>query len=224
MENPWLEITKSGKFILESDISIIEEFNNKNKKNSKVQIKTDLFPEPFVGNINAPIVLLSLNPGFSRADYKFYSTPPAKQIWVNNIQHKQNEYPFFLIDPIFNKSRNGFDWWTERLKDLIYVYGAKKLSQALLCIEFFPYHSEKYKDIGKILDSQKYAFYLVKEAMQRKAIIIITRSKNKWFDQVEGLDSYNNLHFLNSSQSIYITSNNCPTGFKKIIDVLESKV
>lgn len=76
--NPWneaeidawqatLNAGKSGEFILKADADVIASYNRKCKKEGDL-IQTHLLPQPFIGNPEAPIWILTQNPGYSEID------------------------------------------------------------------------------------------------------------------------------------------------------------
>lgn len=219
MKNPWINIIGLSNKIYSDDLEQINKFNKK-YGNTEFEIKTDLYPEPYIGNPLSPIILLNLNPGYSEKDYYFYNNQYARQVWEKNILHQTLKYPFYLIDPKLKELGCGYSWWIKKLKEPIDTWGIKKVANNFCCIEYFPYHSLKYKPLKSILESQKYNFYLVENAIKRNAVIILMRSKKLWFNAVHEISSYKNLHSLNSNQSVYISKNNCPTGFDAINSIL----
>ena len=60
MNNPWRHLPDIPPFVLDSDRRAIEEFNASASADTHVHL--DLLPEPFLGNKDAPVVLLNLNP------------------------------------------------------------------------------------------------------------------------------------------------------------------
>lgn len=221
MKNPWPKLIKTGNYILDSDLDIVREFNKKFRYNPDYQIKTNLPPEPFIGDKSAPIVLLDISPGFSRSDYYFYKEIKGTKIWQKNLKHIKNEYPFFMLDPHFSNKKSGFDTWTKKLRDLIYFYGAKKISRSIFCINYFPYHSKKIGPLLNKLPSQKYSFYLVNDSINRKAVIILLSGKKHWLREIPDLVNYKNLFISNVPRNTSITPKNFPTGFSVITNILE---
>ena len=76
--NPWneaeikawkniLKTGKSGEFILKADVDVIASYNRE-CKNEENRIQTHLLPQPFIGNPEAPIWILTQNPGYSEID------------------------------------------------------------------------------------------------------------------------------------------------------------
>lgn len=56
------------------------------------------------------------------------------------------------------------------------------LANKMAMIQFFPYHSNKFKYSKQYLPSQEYNFSLVLEAMANKKLIVCLRSFKKWED------------------------------------------
>ena len=132
------------------------------------------------------------------------------------------------MDEQYSKSS---DYWVKKLKPLTSISTNEKVAKNICTIQFFPYHTQKYKSIHKILfkekdfdnylPSQKYNFQLVKDAISRNAIIIIARSKKIWFEAIPELENYENLHFTNSYLNTIMSENNLPSAFPEILEKLK---
>ena len=59
-----------------------------------------------------------------------------------------------------------------------------------MCIEYFPYHSEKYKPTTPLISSQHYGFSLARQALESGKMIVVMRRHNLWLAQVPELGSY----------------------------------
>jgi hypothetical protein len=225
MGNPWEKLPKERDFVLESDKELILAFNEK-VKNEDHKIHLELLPEPYLGNPDAEIILLNLNPGFSTDDLNLHRhNDYFVSATMANLLHIEQEYPFYFLDPEIVKARGrdqrGRDrWWNRILGDLIGHYGAAAVANHVFCIEFFPYHSKKYKALRDVVPSQHYSFSLVRKAIQRGALIVLMRSKSKWLKAVPELADYE-YYELSSVQSAYVTRNNLPGGFDKIVEILK---
>jgi hypothetical protein len=217
MHNPWAELPSQPPFVLPSDRLAIDEFNA--SADGLHKIRTEVLPEPFLGPLDTKVVLLNLNPGFDDRDQSLYEQSCGRAAWQKNIRHQPLDYPFYLLDPQF-KAWPGPRWWLRKLKEPIEISNVKTVANQICCIEHFPYHSTKYKDIPGVLDSQKYSFYLVERAIDRNAIIILMRGEKLWCEAVPRLGSHNNLFRLNSHQNVAISRNNCPMGFPAIEQIL----
>lgn len=164
MNNPWKNLPETGPFLLESDREQILSFNEKVKPIVKIQ--HHVFPEPYIGNPKAPIILLNLNPGYADEDIAYYQDEFVFSLWKKNLLHEMMEYPFYILHPDFDQELGGTKWWRRRLRQMIEICGVKKVANHICCIEYFPYHSVKFKPQKSILESQKYNFELVQNAIK----------------------------------------------------------
>jgi hypothetical protein len=231
MKNPWIEFVENldeTNLVLKEDKAVIDRFNQSTTETYKVH--TEIMPAPFMGNVqSAPILLLLLNPGYDEKEeikgyYKEY-----KPFWKKEIQHIQSipELPLFCLDEKYIEYSN---YWHNKLKPLTSKTSKEKVAKNICQIQFFPYHSKKFKSISKkiltengsdqYLTSQKYNFYLVEKAMERNAIIIILRSKKMWFEAIPDLKKYENLYFTKSYLNTILSENNLSDTFPKIINIL----
>lgn len=186
MQNPWLDLPESPPYVLQEDFEAIRRYNRASKDMHFVELR--MLPEPFLGCPNAPVVLLNLNPGVGEEDIEQHQQPDFIELSRQNLSHVDDvDYPFYLINPNIQQSP-GYQWWYKRLRQLIEDCGHQKVAKSVLCVELFPYHSEKYKAID--VQSQDYSFYLVQQAMVRQAVIIQMRSRELWFKQIPELQSY----------------------------------
>jgi hypothetical protein len=231
MKNPWIEFVENldeTNLVLKEDKAVIDTFNQ--SANDTFKVHTEIMPAPFMGNVqSAPILLLLLNPGYDEKEeikgyYKKY-----KPFWKNEIQHIRSipELPLFCLD---EKYIEYSDYWNNKLKPLTLKKNKEKVAKNICKIQFFPYHSQKFKSISKkifvkdgtdnYLKSQKYNFYLVEKAMERNALIIILRSRKMWFEAIPKLEKYENLYFTNSYLNTILSENNLGETFPKIINIL----
>lgn len=214
MRNPWLEINADPPYLLKNDLQEIDTFNQKYRK-TDYEIQPELIPEPYIGNFNSNIVLLNLNPGCSVENYKEHSEPIFKSILLKNLSNINQSFPFYYLNPELSHVR-GAIWWSKMLRGLVERFGPKNVSNNLLCVEFFPYHSKKYRHISRKLESQKFNFDLVHQAIHSHRLIIIMRSKKIWEEAIPALTKYNKVFALKNPQNVCITKNNCPDGFPLI--------
>lgn len=213
MINPWQTLPKQAPFALESDLQSILEFNKSATPDTLVHL--ELLPEPFIGNLNAPIVLLALNPGFSPDDPKTHLDNQFIKVSRSNLKNDDSEYPFFFLNPKIEAP--GREWWEQKLSRLIAAKGREAVARKLLCVEYFPYHSRKFAHTNLRVPSQVFTFELVYSAIRRNALIVLLRSAKLWFKSVPELETYKRLYRLNSSQNVMITPANCPNGYDKIL-------
>jgi hypothetical protein len=130
------------------------------------------------------------------------------------------DFPFYYLNPTFDNP--GQVWWWRKLKPLVEKCGREEVSRCVLCVEYFPYHSSRF-DRSKVsghaslnLESQEYGFDLVREALRRKAFIVIMRSERLWLERVPALEGHPWKCTLNSVQNPAISSRNCAR-FREVI-------
>jgi len=209
---PWQFLPRTSPFVLSGDKEIISRFNQTAVDDYRVQL--DALPEPYFGDRNASVVLLGLNPGYDDKDPVVHSDPGFQTLLRNNYLHQPAEYPFYFLNP--NYENPGRDWWEKKLKPLLIRVPRIKLAKSLFCVEYFPYHSRKYSHAKLALSCQQYGFSLVREAMQRQAVIVLMRASKLWRSTIPELNDYPGLCTLNSPQNVVISERNCP----KFDDVL----
>ena len=219
MDNPWRHVPQQPPYVLPPDLPAVTSFNQRVGEDH--QIHAELLPEPYLGDPTAPIVLLNLNPGFSEHDHLLLDDPLGQALSRKNLLHQPMDYPFFLLDPRIAYAP-GAKWWKARLGALIRLVGVEAVAHKICCVEYFPYHSRKYGDLGHIIESQRYGFHLVEQAIERRALIVAMRSRRFWCEQVPRLSTYNQLHACSNWRRPYISSGNLPATFTTIEHILRS--
>jgi hypothetical protein len=102
-------------FVLQEDKSLLEDFNTRTGPDRQVHFDKTL-PEPFVGPKDAPVVLLSNNPGVGRgAGIK--KDPAFRDMMRANLEHRPLDYPFVYLAPSVAGPHR--QWWVRKLKHLI---------------------------------------------------------------------------------------------------------
>lgn len=237
MENPWKKLINEinqegfdGNYVLKEEQAIVERFNKK-INNDLYKIHTQIMPAPFMGDVvKAPIVILMLNPGYTKEEDKVGYYNKYQDWWINEVQHipTKSNFPFFALEEEYSKSS---PYWATKLKPITLLSPTEKVAKNICNIQFFPYHTEKYRNIHKnlynaesfdnYLPSQEYNFQLVKNAIARNAIIIITRSKKMWLKAIPELENYENSYSTNSYLNTIISKKNLPLAFPKILEKLQ---
>jgi hypothetical protein len=231
MQNPWIDLPTTAPYVLESDRAAIDNFNNDPKTTEQTHIFLDMFPLPFLGAKDAPVVLLNLNPGYVldgviREDGKKVRDLEiaADQILADtirrNLAHEPLDYPFYLLDPKSRKAEaGGNEWWSRKLKYLIAECGQQRLANKVLCVEYFPYHSNRanWFHTSASVSSQQYSFQLVRNAMERNALIVIMRSSRVWLNTIKELENYENKCTLRNPQNVIVSRGNCPDFYDNIV-------
>ena len=220
MLNPWLDLPRFGPFVLPDDDAAITSFNQTATELMKVH--RELLPEPFLGDPKAPVVLLSLNPGFSDDDAGCHADPTFSRLSRANLEHGASDHPFYLLHPSIRGP--GRNWWDQRLGRLLEATAREIVARRVLCVEYFGYHSKRFAHQRLRLSSQDYGFFLVRQAIARRAVIVLTRSRQLWFEAVSELEAYSRLFLLRSVQNTTIRPRNCPSGFSDIVAALKESV
>lgn len=211
MTNPWLALPTTAPYVLPAEHNKIERFNHAYPE-PDYRIRLNVLPEPYIGNPQAKVVILSLNPGYDETDPDWHARPDFRSSLVANLRHEPEAYPFYPLNPAYSGS-GIHKWWRSKLNDLIRDTSLSTIAHNVLCVEWFPYHSIKYKAMpkgisGGLLPSQAYAISLVTAAVDRGATLIAMRRYQDWAQQVPGLRAYDKVHHLRSPQSGHLSSNN----------------
>ena len=78
-----LNAGQSGEFILKADADVIASYNRECRKEEN-RVQTNLLPQPFIGNPEAPIWILNQNPGYCEIDhYEMLGEKIETQEWMN---------------------------------------------------------------------------------------------------------------------------------------------
>lgn len=221
MENPWKALRNEPPFVLDCDEEAIKKLNKKYDDKHPKFIHTELPPEPFSGNKDAPLVLFSFHPGFNRNDHLFMVEDKNFYESMRKTRlHESQEYPFYhLNDDVAYRENPGLDYWSKRFvkhvsngtKDNIYY----KCANSIFLLQYFPYKLKTYdssrqynESPHKILPWQRYAFYLLQEAMHRDATIVVMCYREKWNTAVRTwADSKQAINELNGYKNIFYCRN-----------------
>lgn len=215
MNNPWLDLPETAPYVLPQDHHRIAVFNR--TADDETFIRLGMMPEPFLGNPAAPLVVLNLNPGFNPLAVR-NETQEFYALSRNNLHHEGGDYPFYLLTPSLDVP--GRSWWEKKLSHLIRAKGVKAVADGLLCVEYFPYHSTKFRHSKLRVPSQQYSFGLVRSAMARNAVIVVMRGEKLWSMALPELATYPRVYRLRNPQNVVITPNNCPEGYANILGAL----
>lgn len=178
VENPWKK-TDRPNFYLEEDAKKIKVFNESLGKHP-LYIDLELMPEPYIGNPKANVIFLFTNPGLKGNENDNYEKfPDFRKVLEKNLTHDNTDYPYFYLDPKFEKTDGG-KWIRKRMSKIIDKIGDKELSEKIFTIQLHPYHSNEFKEFKEPLEGHNYSMHLLSEAIKRKALIVFTRSHSEW--------------------------------------------
>jgi hypothetical protein len=211
--NPWLALPTKPPFVLPDDWEIIEKFNRKNTKKN-LTLQTEMLPEPFVGSLDAPLVILLQNPGdgSSKKDRALHRQADFQRRVRACHRQEVVPYPHYFVDP---KEKGPGGEWTKKwvLKELIADFGHSTVALGVVFLELVPYHSKNFAHSGLDLPSQDFTLQALQRAIRREATIIIAMGNGDgWIKAVPALDNYR-LLFRTSSlmggPGACISRNNC---------------
>ena len=210
--NPWSALPAVAPFVLPSDAPAVEAFNQ--RAAAPLRVETSLLPEPFVGRVEAPVILLTLNPGVSAGDFALHEDPAFQERVLGCHRQEKSPYPNYYLDP--EVSGPGAAWVRRIARPLLNEFGDEVVANALTLVEFFPYHSERFAHGKLTVPSQRYTFALVRAAIERGAAIFITRGRELWYAAVPGLRDYRRSFLTRSVQNVVISPRNCPDGYAAV--------
>jgi len=217
--NPWSNLPDEAPYVLPCDFGKVRKFNKGRRANDPRKIKTRLLPEPFLGNPDAPVVILGLNPGFNKKAFRQHRRPDFAKRLRSNLMHDsvdRSGCPLYLIDDVLlpHPKEPGRKWWDRVLRKWIDDpdIGRQAVAHGVFCVEFFPYHSKKFGHSRLKLKSQEYSFSLVRRAMDRDAVIVVLWGYRYWKEAIAELSSYPRLFRMKSRQNPVISQKNCSQG------------
>lgn len=208
IQNPWLHLPTSPPFVLEADKNAVLRFNQKARPEHAIRL--ELLPEPFIGRPSAPIVLLGLNPGFDPEDETHHRDPTFYSLSRKNLAHELEDHPFYLLHPSLRAP--GTCWCERRLSGFLARVPPACVANAVLCVEYFPYHWLKF-GARLSVPSHQYSFSLVRRALGRQALVIVLRSIRLWEAAIPELARYPHKYVLRSAQNATVSERNCPGGY-----------
>lgn len=212
MNNPWLQLPLRPPFLLPVDAPYVATFNQ--FAAPSIAIDTNLMPGPFIGDPTAPVIILALNPGWSPRDRIVNRHPVFRRRVRDNLQHPRGAR-FMPLDG--DPTRPGAQWWRRNLKALMTEVGEECAARGLCCLEYFPYHSRTFGHVALRLPSQEYTFELLRRALARKAVVVLTRGARLWTGAVPELADYSRLVSTKNARSASISPKNCGPRFKMVV-------
>lgn len=216
MNNPWLDFNISDHMVHPLDEDSVAYHNRTSK--AEHQFLTYLPPEPWIGNLNASLVVLYSNPGATINNTKrVFQTGHDLVVEksIQNLKQTLKNFPHFHFDPALANTE-GATWFLQRYRWLIEQVGISAVSKNLLTCELAPYHSLKWKEPKRPIYTQSFTNHLIRSAMDRRALILVARSKRIWFNHIPELEKYPRTIYPNSINAS-VSPGNYPRDFESIV-------
>lgn len=241
MDNPWLKLPQFAPFILDCDKEWVEQYskslsryaNKRTDQSSREEIlrnyslRSEITPFPYYGDPDkATVMVLQANPGH---DPEWETNSLSSVIFDydrKNLLH-QNKIPLWSTHPdtaywFYNDGRQNIDWYWKRTRKIREVVGWEAIATKMMYLELFPYRSIKLRYPKALPPSQQYTFYLLRQALKRNIVVILTRMEKQWMENVPELVNYPSLIRLHSQQNVALTPNNMgEENFEKILFALQ---
>ena len=186
--------------------------------------------------LKAKLLILNLNPGMDEEYYTFYQNNESYQEMIyNNLTLKKPkffEFDYYItnnegywsrLKPLFedeylekiNRNQSRLkplfeDEYLEKINRNQNSEATKKLDEfftkTVALIEFFPYHSQNFSELGDIFDktvkemkgylpSQQFVFNIIKERVQNGDVVIVfSRSIGRWMEAIPELKVYDKVY------------------------------
>ena len=220
IDNPWIHLRTRAPFVLQEDAEAIEAFNRRTKPETRIE--TDLLPMPFVGRIEAPVILLLLNPGVVDESYIVHRIAQFRR--SVRACHRQDpvEYPNCFLDP--KTEGPGVEWWTRALGYLIRLCGRQKVAQHVAALQYMPYRAREFSHSRLRLPSQQFTFQALRAALRRKTVVLICRGKTPWTAAVPALARYRRAFYTKNPRQVVISSGCYAEGFAAAVRAIDKAV
>ena len=95
--NPWLQLPEHPPYVLPEDEALVRAFNERAGPNRFLHVDA-LLPEAFVGAREAPVVLLSNNPGYTDEGAPARRSDDFMSKLRKNLRHDPLPYPFLFLN------------------------------------------------------------------------------------------------------------------------------
>lgn len=212
MTHIWHKVGDQVPFVHPDDLPFVIAHNSQHEdRNDPLWINTERMAEPRHGDIDAPIVLLQLNPSYDE-----------RKLDIAQLRAD-------LLDE--HASHGGLrdadnPWWQKRaFGKLGRLYDRERLMRRVCSIEYFPYASLKFGHSHLRLPTQHYQFDLVRRALSRQATLIVTRGFHLWAGAIPELASAlgKTVFKTKNPQSPSISENNLDVvAYQRVIAALGS--
>lgn len=220
--NPWVGFKHSDEMVHPLDIHAVRKHNQSSKPD--YQFLLHLAPEPWIGNLKGNLLVLYANPGATQDNLKRVIQKNHSKVMeksIKNLNQTNIDFPHFHFDPELSGTE-GSNWFESKYKWVLNATSRQELARNLITCELAPYHSVKWK-VPKVMPrTQEFTFQIIREGIERGAVILLARSARLWTHNIPELLKYDRVYRPNSINAS-ISPNNYPDSFDKIIDAVTSR-
>lgn len=157
-EQDYESLKSNHKLIFKSEWDTVQQ-SQRIKPSYNRLFHAQLPAEPFVGNLDADIYIITLNPGVGKEEYENWQNNTLIRLKDNCLKQGKTDYPFYYLDPLVSGT-GGAKYWLERVPgqswmhhkfyDIVNILeqktgnrdaAIKKIANKICDLEFCPYHS-----------------------------------------------------------------------------------
>lgn len=211
MQNPWLTFNpkEDAPKFHDLDRAHAQAFNLGIGALDEYKLAEHLEPYPYFGNPLAKIYVLLANPGISKrdADTSFRTNPENVIRNLGNLRHESADSFISWVHSPANPDREN-DWLIPRIRKVVQETSLERVSGGLFFINYHAYNSKSWTPIPFTFETQRYTFHLVREAMKRDSLIVMSRNMLGWFTAIPGLYEYKTRVKFQSSRSVHLSQEN----------------
>jgi hypothetical protein len=158
MRNPWVDLPERPPFVLPGDAPHVAACNRFASPTHRLDLR--MMPEPWVGDLRAPVVVLNLNPGVGGdEDRRWHRRAAYRETLRATLERRRTQYPLHHLDPALADCPGG-RWWRRCLRPVIAATSVDAVAASVVGLEIHSYHSMSYAPVPVTLPSQRYAFPL----------------------------------------------------------------
>ena len=216
-QSHWHSLPDKAPFVLDHDLPAIFRFNQKFEP--RFHYDLNLYPEPFVGSLSAPIILLALNPGLSERDYQVHADEHLLETIRNSaLQSPLCSRHYYLTDSF--SSTPGGEWWRAKLRWLTDDLGMEAVSTAMCCIQLYPYHSREFHSIPEETSTVLHVRQVLLDQLRLGKLIIVMRSWRQWASRVPELHDYERVIRLRNPRNPCLSPGNLGDSYEMVREAM----
>lgn len=237
MNNPWENIRDEQPYVAPGDEIAIQRWNQemREKRQEAARIHKEFLAEPYLGNPDAPVVLLNSNPGYD-SEEQAHQEPDYRSLSFDNLRHSPLPYPLFWLDPVPNgitKLLTGMEtfeyrwWYNHVVRPLLQPYRIaegtlraqtvqRAIAQNVFVVNSCAYHAQALlRGDALNMPSQVYSEYLVARAMARGALVLVLRFDDYWLPILQRNPQHpkTSVVVLTDPNAAFVSSNSWPPDF-----------